>query len=197
MFFFQKYFCTFFLLCALFFVQGAPRAVADNVEDFSLQDAVPQVSSYVLRAGDKIGVFVYGEADLSRSYDIGPNGVVIFPLVGAITMAGLSLDQASDVLKARLADGYLVDPNVILTIAEHRPVSILGEVRAPGSYAYSTNMSVLNLVALAGGYTYRANRREVEILRPTGEQVSSSYKKMPAQSAVEPGDIILIKERFF
>ncbi|MBL4576026.1 MAG: SLBB domain-containing protein [Opitutaceae bacterium] len=96
---------------------------------------------------------------------------------------------------AKLQEGYLTDPRVNIEVLNYRPYYIVGEVEKPGELPYSAGMTVLNAIAVAGGYTYRADTARVYVTRPnqTGEI------EYPADQLlrVSPGDIIRIPERFF
>ncbi len=152
--------------------------------------------AYVLGADDVIKVIVYGESDLTSSYKIGATGAIAFPLIGDVNVQGKTVKQVEALLKERLSDGYLVNPSVIVEVSTYRPFFILGEVRQPGSYDYSNGITVLKAVALAGGFTYRANKKKVQILT-TKNKDSNLYEKVPVNTPIGPGDIILVKERFF
>lgn len=152
--------------------------------------------SYVLGADDVINVTVYGENDLSKSYKIGSTGLISFPLIGEINVSGKTTRQVEQVLREKLLDGYLVNPDVSVEVASYRPFYILGEVRNPGSYDYTNGATVLKAVALAGGFTYRANKKEVQVLK-TKNAGSDLYDKVSVDTSIGPGDIILVKERFF
>lgn len=94
-----------------------------------------------------------------------------------------------------LADGYIRDPRVSAEVLNYRPFYILGEVNKPGEYPYTNGLTVLNAVATAGGFTYRANTKSVFIRRAN----EASEKAYPLSSvpAVAPGDTIRVAERFF
>ncbi|MBX3493974.1 MAG: SLBB domain-containing protein, partial [Parvibaculum sp.] len=95
---------------------------------------------------------------------------------------------------AKLQDGYLNNPRVSAEVLNYRPFYIFGEVGNPGQYPYTSGMTILNAVAVAGGYTYRANQERVFITRGEGAEVA-----YPASQAVKvlPGDVVRIPERFF
>ena len=82
-------------------------------------------------------------------------------------------------------------------IARLRPVYVMGEVRAPGSYEYHPNLTVLNAAALAGGFTYRANRKKVDITREDANNVQTVHENVLVSAPVRPGDVIIVQERFF
>lgn len=159
-------------------------------------DLKSDTHSYVLGTDDVIKVTVYGENDLSSTYKIGSGGLISFPLIGEIKVEGLSTRQVEHLLQRKLADGYLINPSVSVEVTTYRPFYILGEVRNPGSYDFKNGATVLKAVALAGGFTYRANKREVQVLK-TKEGGSSLYENVAVDKAIGPGDIILVKERFF
>ena len=112
-----------------------------------------------------------------------------------IFVEGFTLRQSEEAIKSRLQEGYLKKPSVSIEILESRPFYILGEVRRPGSYNYIAGMNVLQAVAISGGFTYRANRNEVEVIR--GNKAPSVPIEIRPSESVKPGDIIFVKERFF
>ena len=152
-------------------------------------------AEYQLGTGDEVEITVYGEDELSGLYNVSAQGQIAFPLIGNVDVEGLSVPVTEQRLAELLKDGYLKDPSVSLEVLAYRPFFILGEVREPGSYAYVSDMSVLNAAALAGGFTYRANKKMVDIRRKvqSGELI---YEDLPIQTKVLPGDIITINERF-
>ena len=116
-------------------------------------------------------------------------------LIGQVQAGGLTVRAFEEEVKAKLDDGFMKDAKVSVAIANYRPFYIIGEVNKPGEYPYVSDMSVLNAVALAGGYTYRANDSEVYIQR-NGQSKEQSF---PADQTtkVQPGDIVRVPERFF
>ena len=164
-----------------------------------LKDAKPKsahTSTYKLGAGDKIKITVFGEKDLSRTYAVNEKGFISMPLIGDIRVGGVTVSEVNKILTDAFSQGYLKDPSIAIEISKFRPVYIMGEVRNPGSYEYVSAMTVLNAVAIAGGYTYRADQDDIEILR-TENGASKLYEHNTGNPEVMPGDIILIKERFF
>ncbi|HEY4135893.1 MAG TPA: polysaccharide biosynthesis/export family protein [Alphaproteobacteria bacterium] len=148
-------------------------------------------SSYILGPGDRVRVIVYNEQDLSGDFDVDGRGQISVPLVGEIQAGGGTVRQVERTIEDKLRDGFLRDPKVSAQVIGYRPFFILGEVRAPGSYPFVNGMTIVTAVAIAGGYTPRANRREVVIIR-TGKEI-----KATEESIVMPGDTVRINERFF
>ena len=150
---------------------------------------------YRLGSGDKLKVTVYEEKSLSGKFEVGGDGVVSFPLIGAVSASGLSIRELEERIVKRLLDGYLKNPKVSIEVTNYRPFYILGEVKEPGSYPYVNGMTVLNAIALGGGFTYRANKKEISLLR---SGASETNKEVVSQGAkVLPGDVLRVEERFF
>ena len=112
-----------------------------------------------LASGDKIKVVVFREEQLSGEFEIDGNGRISLPLIGAIQAAGKSTAEVEAQITARLKAGYVRDPKVSVLISNFRPIYILGEVKNAGEYPYKSGLNVVSAVALAGGYSYRANTK--------------------------------------
>lgn len=154
-----------------------------------------RTDAYTLGGGDELRVIVFGEEDLSGEFVVDGDGFVALPLIGEVEAGGLTLREFERAVAAALAEGYLRDPRVSAEVLNFRPFYIIGEVSEGGEYPYTQGMTVLNAVAVAGGYTYRADRNRVFITR-TGSPGEVEYRA--SQSVhVLPGDIIRIPERFF
>jgi polysaccharide export outer membrane protein len=161
------------------------------------EDAAPAgpVANYTLGTGDQLRVIVFGEADLSGQFGVDDSGHIRLPLIGQVMASGRTVHQFEADVAAKLAQGYLKDPRVSIEIINYRPFSIIGEVNKPGEYPFATGMNVLNAVALAGGFTYRA--REGEVFVRHGGSTEEEEVEVGAEAKVQPGDIIRVKERFF
>ncbi len=126
---------------------------------------------------------------------VSDTGEVSFPLVGAIPARGQTVAQFQEGVRAKLADGYLRDPRVSAEVLNYRPFYILGEVQKPGEYPYTSGLTVLNAVATAGGFSYRANTKSITVRHANAtkeEQIT-----LTSDTPVSPGDTIRIRERFF
>ena len=150
---------------------------------------------YKLGSGDKIRLIIFGEPDLSGEFTISGDGVVALPLIREVKATGLTASQLQMKVENAFKEGYLKDPRVSIEVLSFRPFYILGEVNKPGEYPYSNGITVVNAVALASGYTYRANQKKV-FLRHAG---ATSEEEVPLTSTtmVAPGDTIRIAERYF
>lgn len=135
---------------------------------------------------------VFRQPDLSGTFTLDGEGDLALPLVGDIRASGLTTRQLEDAIEDRLrTEGFLVSPQVGVELLTYRPFYVLGEVSRPGSYEYQSGMTVINAVALAGGYTYRAYTASATI-----ERAGCAFSTR-ADTSVLPGDIITISERFF
>jgi polysaccharide export outer membrane protein len=151
--------------------------------------------SYVLGPNDRIRLKVYGEADITGEYEIDSNGQVSIPLAGHIKAADLTTKQLERSITSALAKGIVRDPRVNVEVALYRPYYILGEVKKGGEYPYRLGLTVMDAVASAGGFTYRANEGKV-YLRRAGTGVEDVYA-LDAPILVFPGDNIRVPERYF
>lgn len=152
--------------------------------------------TYRLSPGDKMKVTVFNEADLTGEFQINERGNVAFPLVGEVQAENSTPDEFQQRLTTRLRGKYVKNPRVSVEVTSYRPVNVLGEVRNAGQYQYRPGLTIQDAVALAGGFTYRANTRTVYVRRAdaSGEiSVSTDGEKVP----ILPGDNIRVPERYF
>lgn len=160
----------------------------------STPDDVSQPTEYRLGPGDQLRITVFNEQDLTGQYVVGSQGTIAYPLVGEVRAAGMTVGEFTMSLQERLTE-FLRTPNVSVEVANYRPFFILGEVQRPGTYPYSASLTVLNAVATAGGFTYRANRSRV-FIRHANETEEHSYP-LTIATPVLPGDTVRIGERLF
>lgn len=166
-----------------------------NAQAQTTADPARELPEYRLGSGDKIRVITFGESALTGEFFVGGSGKVSLPLVGEIDAAGLSLREFQTRVETALSQGYLKDPRVSVEVLNYRPFYILGEVSSPGTYPYTNALTVVNAVATAGGFTYRANKKKVFIKR-AAENRERAYR-LTDTTAVSPGDTIRIAERLF
>jgi polysaccharide export outer membrane protein len=173
-------------------IAAAASEVAE-AKDASVQ--VPGDVAYRFGSGDKLRVKVYNEDTISGEYEVDSTGNLSLQLLGSVKAAGLTLPELAGAIESRLRDeGYMINPKVAIDVLNYRPFYVLGEVNRPGSYPYVAGMTVLNAIALAGGYTYRAKTSRFELIRGNREEAKVAVE---AQAVVLPGDIIKVNERFF
>ena len=172
-------------------VEAAAVAGGASAEGAPLED----ISSYRLGPGDALRVNVFRHEDLSGEFTLDGDGYFALPLVGEVLGGGRSARELENEIETALkSGGYLVDPQVSIQVLNYRPFYIIGEVNNPGSFEYVNGMTVINAVALAGGFTYRADQDDIVISR--GGSSGPELEAAP-DTQVLPGDIIEVQERFF
>ena len=134
-------------------------------------------TDYTIGAQDVVTITVFGEPDLSNKYTVEQDGTFTFPLIGRVKAGGVTLRALEQDLKAKLADGYLRNPQVNVSIETYRSqrILVLGEVRAPAEYQLTGDMSLLAALARAGGPTPAAGHEAV-IVRPPHHPVGDGAK---------------------
>lgn len=153
------------------------------------------LSGYTLGAGDLIRLTTFRHEDLSGEFQLDGEGYFAMPLVGEIFANGYTTRQLENEVEIALTSGgYLVRPQVSIEVLNYRPFYIIGEVRTPGSYPYVNGMTVVNAVALAGGFSYRADQDGIVLSRGGSNGPKSSTN---ADTLLLPGDILEVPERFF
>jgi polysaccharide export outer membrane protein len=152
-------------------------------------------TEYVLGPGDKLKVTVFGSEDLSGETEIDPSGQITLPLIQQVPAAGKTVPQLEEEIRHRLSPDFVKNPRLSIEVLNYRPFYIIGEVKNPGSYPFVAGMTVVNAIALAGGFTYRADKDEVQLVRAT----DPNRKAVPAARSdiILPGDVIEVKERLF
>lgn len=150
---------------------------------------------YRLGNGDEVRVIVFGENELSGTFKVDGSGHIALPLVGNMDVAGKTVREFEETLSAKLREGYMNEPKVSAEVANFRPFYILGEVQQPGTYPFTSGLTVQNAVATARGYTYRADQRRVYI-KHQGE-VKETETRITTTTPVLPGDTIRVPERLF
>ena len=151
---------------------------------------------YQLSTGDRVRIIVFNQPELTGEYQIDATTMLSFPLIGRVRAGGLRPAELEKAIADRLDDGFLKDASVSVEVIAFRPFYIVGEVKTPGSYPYVWGMSVLNAVALAGGFTYRAREGSFYLLRTDAEGRKSKLDATQ-ETSVLPGDVITVRERFF
>lgn len=167
-------------------------ACASGVGTYPVAD---QGRGYILGIGDTVRINVYGQEDMTGEYMVEPDGTISLPLIKTIPASGLTAPELEQSITDALSPEYLVDPRVSVDIAVFRSMYILGEVQKPGQYPYSPNMTVLQAVATAGGYTYRADESGAEVTRHVKGALSTF--RVNEKTMLKPGDTVVVKRRWF
>jgi polysaccharide export outer membrane protein len=135
--------------------------------------AAGQQPDYSVGAQDVLTVTVYDQPDLSGKFKVEADGAFTFPLVGRVPAAGQTLHTIEAELTKRLSDGYLKNPQVTVAVETYQSqrIFILGEVRAPGPYTLSGDMTLIEALSRAGSTTPAASD-QILIVRPAPGKAS-------------------------
>jgi polysaccharide export outer membrane protein len=179
------------------FASSSPRGTYAPVSAAYAAAPMPVAhdTAYRLDAGDKLRVVVYGQEGLTNTYAIDAGGSITMPLIGAVPARGRTPAGLAAEISGKLRNGYIREPSVAVEVETYRPFFILGEVAAPGQYPYVPNMSVESAVAIAGGFSPRAQRDRVTLTHT--DNAGSNRAVVPLGTQLSPGDTILVGERWF
>lgn len=158
--------------------------------------AEPGTTQYRLDAGDEIRITAYGLDAINNAYIVSDAGDISLPLIDNIQARGKTVGELqSDITRLLVEKQILRSPSVNVQITKYRPFYILGEVKSPGEYPYRPGMSVLTAIAMAGGYTFRADQKNMTITRQLqGRNVMGRARDT---TTIQPGDTIRVAERWF
>jgi len=157
-------------------------------------------TDYKMVVGDKLRVEVYKDPQMSQSLQIRPDGKITLPLVGDVVAAGKTPAALRDTLTASLKE-FITNPVVTVIVIEAQPqtVSVIGEVNSPGTHPVKAQTTVIEALAMAGGFKDFANTKNITIQRstPTGTtRIKFNYKDAikseSKQMCVQPGDVIIV-----
>ena len=151
---------------------------------------------YRLGANDRVRIIVFGQPTLTGEYTLDGNGILAFPLIGNVDANGQTTKQLQNAIVSKLDPNYLRNPSVSAEVITRRPFYVIGEVQKPGSYPYVTDMTALQAVAMAGGYTYRARQHNLYLKRLDANGRMVRVAATP-ETKVKPGDTVEVKERYF
>lgn len=148
-----------------------PPVVAKKAEKSGTSSS--GIQNYKIGIGDLLQIEVYDEDDLTKEVRVLTDGFISFPLLGNMRAAGLTVAGLEKIITAKLAEKYLVNPQVTVFVKEFSSVYVFGEVKKPGSFPIYGNMTVFEAVTLAGGFTEVANPKKVKVIRQEeGHEVS-------------------------
>lgn len=175
---------SYFIKASLLFFISLSVVQAKSFED-----------TYVIGAGDKIQISVYGESDLSiDELYISNSGKFEYPYLGQLIALNKTPESLKNEIINGLKDDYLISPKVRVSVVGFRSIYVNGEVKKPGGYEYQPGLTVDKAIALAGGFTDRAAKDKVYITQSGSEEIKN---KVRLSKKIMPGDIIVIEQSFF
>ncbi|MDE3176228.1 MAG: polysaccharide export protein [Pseudomonadota bacterium] len=150
---------------------------------------------YRLSSGDRVRIIVFGQENLTNSFNVDGAGNIAMPLIGSVHVQNLTTAEAASTLEARLRGGYLREPKVSVEVEAFRPFFVLGEVGSSGQYPFVNGMTAQTAVAIAGGFSPRGDQSGVDVTRSIDGRATTA--SVPMTFAIRPGDTITVRERFF
>ena len=172
--------------------------------------AIAQKSEYKLQPTDVLYITVHEHPDLETKTRVTADGYITFPLLGEIHVEGLPVQKLEKRLKDLLEKDYLVSAQVLVFIETYHPkqVAVLGEVNKPGKYDLpdEKDMTFLEAIAMAGGFTEDADLGNVKVMRVTKDKEETIRIKVKditekgqkdKDIVLEPDDVVVVAESFF
>jgi protein involved in polysaccharide export with SLBB domain len=169
--------------------------VPSEVKNTTYTPIFDNVSDYRLGAGDKLGITVFNEKELSMDVRLSDAGSFLYPFLGEVIAKNKTIGDVQSLLTSQLKDGYLVDPKVYVSILEYRPFFVNGEVGRPGGFPYQPGLTIRKAISLAGGLTARASPTKIYVIH---ENDPTGVPRLTTLNAVLlPGDIVTVDQSFF
>lgn len=176
-----------------------PRGIAGPVNPtggvLTPQEALLAQGPYTLDTGDRLRVVVFGQEGLTNAYAVDASGNISMPLIGVVRAAGRTTQALETDIAGQLRGGFIRDPSVSVEIETYRPFFIMGEVTTGGQFPFVNGMTAQSAVAIAGGFTPRADRNRVEVTRKVNGQLYRA--DVPLTHPLVPGDTVVVRERWF
>lgn len=187
------------LICTLMLVQSACSPAATTAYTGERADINQAIQAATLGPGDSVAVRVYLHKDLDGNYVIAPTGSITFPLLGEIHCEGLTPDGLGKLIAARLAAGYIRNPQVIVSIDKlnSKNVYVLGKVSKPGKFVFADRMTIIDAITLAGGFAALAEKNYTIVTRNDRRiplPVEKIMQGLARNFFLEPGDIVFVPQ---
>jgi len=152
-------------------------------------------NDYILASGDEIKIVVYNEPDLTVNVKIDKSGLISFPFINDIKVAGLSTKKLEEIIREGLLGDYLINPQVNVSIVKYRPFFIHGQVKKPGGYPYQDDLTLDKAIAISGGLASRASNTNWTVTRSVNGKTIIIEAHIATK--IRPDDIIKIEKSFF
>jgi protein involved in polysaccharide export with SLBB domain len=156
-----------------------------------------------LGPGDSLEIRVSDHDELTGEYEVLDDGTIRFPWIESVAVRGKLPSEVGEDIEKQLADGWLRDPQVSVRVLtrQNREVSVLGQVKEPGSFPYKERLTLVQAISLAGGMNPLAQAKRVKLIRETekGPQtfeidVTQIIERGGQDLVLEPGDIVFVPE---
>ena len=153
---------------------------------------------------DNVEIRVFREDELTTRGQLSADGSIMMPLIGSVSIAGLTTDQAAAAIKAKLADGYLVKPEVSVSIEARirRTVTVLGQAQRPGVFELPAHrrLTLVEVIGMAGGVTRIGNQKKIRLKSGGSVKIvnlADITSGKGSDIALQDGDVVTIPESLF
>ncbi len=153
------------------------------------------IQPYRVDSGDRLRIAVFDQPGLTSTYAVDQAGYISFPLIGSVAARGRTMQELEGIIAKKLQQGYLRDPDVSIEADRYRAIYLMGEVGQAGQYSYVPGMTIQNGIALAGGFSPRANQTNVDVTRKVNGEVVTG--RVPISDPMMAGDTVYVRERLF
>ncbi|HED17708.1 MAG TPA: polysaccharide export protein [Gammaproteobacteria bacterium] len=160
-----------------------------------LSTAVNAQTEYTFGAGDKVKIQVLGEPDMTIETLVSDSGMISYPFLGTIKVQGMTAAELEQFVTDKLKGPYLINPIVTVSLLQYRNFYVNGWVKNPGGYPFQPGMTVRKAITLAGGFSERADRKNIVVIPGKTPDVAPS--QITLSDLVAPGDVITVKRSFF
>ena len=185
--------------------QAPPAAKPAVTQQVVPGPSVPVEAGFTIGPEDVLGVIVWREPDVTADVTVRPDGMITLPLIRDVKASGLTPSELADRLQQALRE-YITDASVTVVVRQmnSRKVFITGEVAKPGAYGLTSSMTVMQLIAVAGGLNEFAEGKSISVMRVEAGKTKTfpfDYRnvangKKPEQNIVlRPGDTVVVPER--
>ncbi len=184
---------------------ACPSQVTTDYDKYKI-DATEAIKAATLGIGDVFEVRVHHHNDMSGTFRVGPEGEINFPFVGRISVAGFTASAVGQVVQDKLKDGYLKNPFVTVFIKEFnsKKVFVLGQVQKPGIFAFEDGLTVVQAIAIAGGFTSLADKNFAIVKRTEGgvdRRIPVPVERIVSEGGardfrLKPGDVVFVPESY-
>ncbi len=159
------------------------------------EEPAPPLTAYRIGAGDRVKVTVPEHETMTVETTVSDDGTIELPLIGSVQASGRTAPDLRTALTERLARDFIKDPKVNVEVSKYRAFYVLGQVNRPGGYPFEPELDIRKAVAIAGGFTRRADTGAAYLVRDASG--AGDRRLVGLGTRVYPGDVIEVDRRLF
>ncbi len=159
------------------------------------EEPAPPLTAYLIGAGDRVKVTVPEHETMTVETTVSDDGTIELPLIGSVRASGRTAPDLRIALTERLARDFIKDPKVNVEVSKYRAFYVLGQVNRPGGYPFEPELDIRKAVAIAGGFTRRADTGAAYLVRDASG--AGDRRLVGLGTRVYPGDVIEVDRRLF